>query len=91
MAVGIKMDFKEGTQENYDAVMADMGLNGGVPPHAIFHFAGPIPGGWRVIDVWETIEAYQAFAESRIMPLAQKHGIANPPEVEIWPVHQINR
>jgi hypothetical protein len=87
MAVAIKMDFAGVTQEQYDSVVADMDLGGRPAPQGVFHVAGPIPGGWRVIDVWETQEAFDRFAQAKILPLAQKHGMTQSPQIEIWPVH----
>lgn len=91
MAVAVVMDFTGITQAQYDAVIADMDLGGGPAPHGIFHVAGPTDGGWRVVDVWESQEAFETFAQQQIVPLAQKHGLQQPPRVESWPVHNMLR
>src|SRR3954454_13412780 len=79
------MDFETGTAEGYDAVMVDMGLAGRLPEHALFHGAGAHGSGWRVVDVWETPEAFQAFAAEKIGPISGRHGFA-PPRVTGFPV-----
>jgi hypothetical protein len=89
MAIGILLDFAGGTVEQYDAIMADMNLGGQTPPHAVLHFAGPAEGGWRVVDVWETQEAFDEFARTSIMPLTAKHGVTAEPKIQTWPVHNV--
>ena len=49
-----------------EAVLPD-----GLPKGAIAHIAMPRPeGGWQVLDVWETEEAYRAFLEGELIPAA---------------------
>jgi hypothetical protein len=49
------------------------------------HIAGPTNDGWRVVDVWESEEAFQAFGE-KLMPAMQAAGVdAHPPQT--FPVH----
>jgi hypothetical protein len=78
MAVAIVMDFPGGTREQYDQVVARMHLDGLLPPGAMHHTAGPTAGGWRVIDVWESREGFERFAEERIVPLSAAAGMRRP-------------
>lgn len=78
MAVGFILDFPGGTTEQYDRVLERMGLQGQLPAGAIFHAAGEGPEGLRVVDVWESDEAFQRFAEEQIGPHSQAEGIAEP-------------
>ncbi|HKC83113.1 MAG TPA: hypothetical protein VKD46_03860 [bacterium] len=42
-----------------------------LPEGAIAHIAMPRPeGGWQVLDVWETEQAYQAFLQTKLIPAA---------------------
>ena len=61
MAVAIEMNFKGATLGQYDQVLELMGLTGdaSAPPGAIFHWAAETDDGLRVVDVWETREAYE--------------------------------
>ncbi|MGH2550050.1 MAG: hypothetical protein ACRDHN_11695 [Thermomicrobiales bacterium] len=87
MAVAVIVEFAVGTAEQYDAIQSELKLSGW-PPQNTFHVAGPTgDGGWRVVDVWDSAEAFQAFAGGQLGALAQKHGIASAPKVVIWPVH----
>ena len=51
----------------------------------IFHTAGPTPGGFRVLDVWQSREAFEKFAQ-RMVPIAQKQGLAADVRPEIWEI-----
>jgi hypothetical protein len=84
--IGMIMTFPGGTQEQYDAVLQQLNLGGRMPPGGISHAAGPIEGGWRVVDVWETQEAFDIFLRERLEQAMQNAGLA-PPEVEVWPVY----
>ena len=45
-------------------------------------------GRSRVIDVWESQEAFEEFTQNKIGPITQKHGIAAP-TISVWPAHNI--
>lgn len=55
----------------------------------------PIPGEWvaktddgiRVVDVWESDEQFNRFAEEKIGPYTQQVGIPKPPQVTCHEVH----
>ena len=42
MAIGLRFRFEGGTQEQYDAVHGQMGIDANPPEGLIFHAAGPI-------------------------------------------------
>ena len=80
-------DSPGGTQEQYEQVAERLtggrGLNqpsdwpvGGLLSHA----AGPTDSGWRVVDVWESEEAFQRFGEV-IGPILQEVGLPGEPQI----------
>jgi hypothetical protein len=89
MAVAYKMKFEGATLEQYDQVMQLMGLTGETEPPegAIFHWAAPTENGIIVVDVWESDEQYNHFAETQIGPYTQQVGIPAPPVVTRYDVH----
>jgi hypothetical protein len=90
MAVAIEMNFKGATLEQYDQVIELMGLTSGqAPPNAIFHWAAKTDDGLRVVDVWETREAYEQFAQEQIGPYSQQVGVPGPPEITYYEVHNV--
>jgi hypothetical protein len=75
MAIGVLFEFPGVTKAQYDEVCKR--LNNGKPLGALAdwpgggilsHLAGPTPNGWRVVDVWESPAAFEAFG-TRLMPL----------------------
>jgi hypothetical protein len=86
MAVAMMVDNPNGSQEIYDRVREQLGLER--PAGGIFHVAGPSPnGGWRVIEVWESEEDAKRFAAERLRPAFEAVGAPPPPPPELWPVH----
>lgn len=53
----------------------------------ISHTAAPTPGGWLVVDVWESEEAFQEFGKT-ILPALQKLGVENP-QPKIYQAHTV--
>jgi hypothetical protein len=51
----------------------------------VFHTAGPTPGGFRILDVWRSREAFEKFAQLMV-PIAQKQGLAADVRPEIWEI-----
>lgn len=46
----------------------------------LVHAAGPAPGGFRVVDVWESEEACNQFGE-KLAPVLQELGVDEQPEL----------
>jgi heme-degrading monooxygenase HmoA len=83
-----EMVFTGGTTDQYDEVIAKMGFEPGGKgaPGALFHWVSKTDDGLKVVDVWESPEEFQAFADSQIGPLTHEAGL-NPPDVTAYPVH----
>jgi heme-degrading monooxygenase HmoA len=88
MAVGFIISFPGGTQEQYDTVLEQLNLGGRMAPGGIFHAAGPTEEGWRVVDVWESQEAFDTFLHERLYQAMQNAGMSRP-QVETWPVYSV--
>jgi hypothetical protein len=88
MAVGIRAKFDGGTQQQYDAINGHMGIVADPPQGMIFHSAGPIDGGWGVIDFWESREHFDRFARERIGPAVAAASAAVEPDIREFPVHE---
>jgi len=92
MAVGLRVKFADATEEQYQAVNAQMGVDANPPEGLIFHAAGPIEGGWGVLDFWESREQFDRFLAERIGPAIGELGDRapqNPPEIKEFPVHNV--
>jgi hypothetical protein len=89
MAVAMLLEWPGETQEQYEALMKLVDLEGDPPEGALFHVGGPMPGGWRVVDVWESEEASHRFASERLTDAVQKVGIADMPDPQFSEVHKV--
>jgi hypothetical protein len=90
MAVAVEMDFAGATLEQYDEVVKLMGLAGGsreMPHGGLFHWVAKTDDGIRVVDVWDSKEQFEQFAQEQIGPYSQQAGIPNPPSVTFTEVH----
>ena len=89
MAVAVEMNFKGATLEQYDEVIEKMGFSprGKGAPRGIFHWVAQTDDGISVVDVWETKEDYERFAQEQIAPYTREAGVTEPPEVEYTEVH----
>ena len=79
MAVLVTMEF-EGTPDQYDAVNAALDVSNNPPDGFISHTAQDVGGKLRIVDVWESAEAFGAFAQSKLGPtIAETLGDEAPP------------
>jgi hypothetical protein len=91
MAVAVLVEFSNGSNEAYDRVMHRMGLGAGTdaPEGAICHIAGETgEGGFRVVDVWESQEAFERFAQEKIRPITAEEGFSTP-DITMWTVYNM--
>ena len=90
MAVAYIMLFDDAREEKYDAVTADLGLDGTEaqwPDGIISHTAGKTADGWCVIDVWESAAQFEAFRDARLGPAMAKVGDIGEPKMTTFEVH----
>jgi hypothetical protein len=89
MAVAVEMNFRGATLGQYDEVVGKMGFTpqGKGAPGGIFHWVTETDDGLRVVDVWESKEQYERFAQEQIGPYSQEAGFPGPPEVTYHEVH----
>ena len=77
MAVAVIQEFPiEGddrTTTNYDRVQEELGVRDNPPAGGLVHTAGfdEQAGVFRIFDVWESEEAWNAFFNDRLLPIVQ--------------------
>jgi hypothetical protein len=88
MAVAFDMFFEGGNLEQYDQVIEKMGFSpqGEGAPGGFFHWVTQTDGGLRVVDVWESDEQFNEFAEAKIGPYTQEVGLSEP-KIDRYEVH----
>jgi hypothetical protein len=88
MAVAVEMSFRGGTLDQYDQVIQRMGLTQGgpMPAGGISHWVAKTDDGFRVVDVWESREQFERFAQEQIGPFTADAGLTEP-ETRFTEVH----
>lgn len=89
MAVGLILEFEGVGLEEYKAVNAALGIDiatgeGEWPAGLQFHAGGAKPGGWTVMEVWDSKEAQQRFMDGRLGRALQEGGITERPSRVEW-------
>jgi hypothetical protein len=76
------------TTDQYDETISRLQKVGTWPPEGLeFHCAFKADGKFRVSEVWDSPEQFEAFGE-RLMPILQEVGI-EPGEPELLEIHNI--
>ena len=78
MAVGFMFEVAGGTSQQYDHIMADLNVAEQPIAGLLSHTAGPMDGGWRVIDVWENDGAFEMFVAKRLRGAIERSGMGEP-------------
>ena len=77
------------TTEQYDETMRRLQESGGFPPDGLeYHVAFGSEGDFRVSEIWDSRDQFEAFGE-RLMPLLTEVGIELAGEPEILDVYNI--
>ena len=89
MAVGVQLNFKGATLDQYDQINEMIGLLPGGPAsrQELFHWVTATHEGFRVTDVWESREAFETFAREKLHPIYDEVGMPTPPEIQFFEVY----
>jgi len=90
MSVAVIVDLPNGNQQRYEQVSAVIFPDGKLPEGWELHFAGPIEGGWRVVNVVPSQEAFETFAREKLQPAFEQAGEGDiVPELTFFPVYRL--
>jgi hypothetical protein len=87
MADALILEFDGVGVEGYEAVNRELGIDmetgeGDWPDGLISHTAGAKPGGWVVIEIWESQDAQGAFMNDRLGAALGAGRVPAPSRVE---------
>ena len=77
------------TPDQYDAVEKAVDWTGAAPAGGVHHVAWFTDGGLNVVDVWESEDEFNTFAQDRLMPGVAKAGIEGEPKVDMHDTHRV--
>jgi hypothetical protein len=78
------------SRDEYDRLNAEIAED---PQGLILHTAAEHGGGMRIIDVWESEDAYRRFEEQTLFPAMGRAGLeppqGEPPPLDTFEVHNL--
>lgn len=74
MAILVTAINPAGTREQDQEAMKGMNLEANPPKGALLRLAGSVENGWRILSVWESREAFEAFRNDRLEPFFRQVG-----------------
>ena len=93
MAVGIIEEFEGSDLDFYDVLAREIDFPANWPDGMIYHAAGAVPGGIRIVEQWQELEHYERFIELTILPaitaLLGEEAERATPEVTVFPIHSV--
>ena len=96
MAVLMENRVENGNTDFYDAVNEKLGVESDKPAGMIAHAAiDEGENGMRIVDVWESTDAFESFRDSCLLPaiqaVAEEQGVPleGPPTYEFSEIHHL--
>ena len=84
MTVLVTQDLPGVTDADYAGLVSELGSKLAEAPGFISHAAGPVDGGWRVNELWESKEAHSAWYSGHVVPIMP--GGAPPTPVVVYQI-----
>jgi quinol monooxygenase YgiN len=89
MSILVRFTGAPGTEEKYDETIRRLESAGDFPPDGLeYHVAFNSGGHFRVSEIWDSREQFEAFGQ-RLMPMLDDVGIELAGEPEILEVYNI--
>jgi hypothetical protein len=88
MAIAISTENPGMTAELDDEMTRRLNLAENPPAGALGRLAGPGDAGWKILSIWESQEAWDAFRRDRLEPAIRAAGL-EVPEFHIWQLHSV--
>ena len=89
MAVAVEVRFPNATLDQYDQMLQQAGLHDSTtgPPGLVFHWVTQDGDAMYAVDVWESREAFETYAQEHLVPMARGVGLEGEPELRFYDVH----
>lgn len=75
------------TRKEFRAILNEMGVEARPEPGIYQHISHPTETGFRIIEVWESQDEFEEFAERRLQPAVRKLGIQRETSIVFQPLH----
>jgi quinol monooxygenase YgiN len=88
MAIAMLVDVPGLTREQFETA-ARQAKQAGPQPGMLYHAAGPMNGGYRIVEVWDSQDAADAFYRSAHYRQATATLVMQP-TITTWPVYALD-
>ena len=85
--VVMTMDVTGLTHKEFRTILDEMGVEARPEAGIYQHISHPTETGMRIIEVWDSQEGFEEFAERRLMPAIDKVGIQHETRIVFEPLH----
>jgi len=75
------------THKEFRAILDEMGVEARPEPGIYQHISHPTETGFRIIEIWESQEGFEEFAERRLKPAIMKLAIQRDTKIVFEPLH----
>jgi hypothetical protein len=93
MALAFLIEIANFSAEQGAAVLRELGLQDRPPAGQVLHIEGPAENGMmRIVDVWESQEAFEKFVQEQLAGAFQRAGVTLPADLQpkaVWPVSAV--
>jgi hypothetical protein len=87
MTVVTTLDINGLTEQEYRAVMDELGVEAGPEGGIYLHLTTPTDFGFRVIEIWDEKDCFDRFLEHRLTPASEAVGLAREMTITVTPLH----
>lgn len=77
------------TPKEYRAILDEMGVELRPEAGIYLHLTAPIEGGYRITEVWDCREGFEAFMQARLAPAAKAIGLSREMKITIEPLYNV--
>jgi len=88
MVVAVVAEIRGMPKTQYDQAIAEVQDQLRQAPGFMGHAAGPMEGGYRIMELWNSREECERFLQQTIMPMAQRLGFP-PFEPQFLPMDNV--
>src|SRR5262245_5623185 len=89
MTVVTTIDVHDMTNREYRAVLDRMGVEERPEPGIYLHITAQTAFGYRIIELWDSQDGFEKFAQRRMLPALKELGIDRNSEITIKPLHNL--
>jgi hypothetical protein len=89
MTVVTTIDVYDMPNSEYRAVLDGMGVEARPDPGIYLHITAQTDFGYRIIEIWDSQQGFEEFAQRRMLPALTDLGIDRKTEITIKPLHNL--